>query len=133
MSDILQAPLFTRDCDTALWCHSKFKHLTAFYYCRYLKFSQILYVGVISRIETDKISVLSINDLQFVTFSGTSLGHNIFSHGRISALFQISVRRIGINYSSLCFSSFFLFLVYTILLFFLIHLVRVHRHDQNKK
>ena len=116
-----------------LWYHKIFWSLIAFFHCRYLKFSQILYVGVISRIETDKISVLSINALQFATISDTSLGHKIFSHGRISALFQISVRRIGINSSSLCFSSFFLFLVYTILLFFLIHLVRVHRHDQNKK
>jgi len=119
--------------DTVLCYHRKIRRLILGRYCRYLKFSQILYVGVISRIETDKISVLSINALQFATISDTSLGHKIFSHGRISALFQISVRRIGINSSSLCFSSFFLFLVYTILLFFLIRLVRVHRHDQNKK
>ncbi len=60
-------------------------------------------------------------------------GEGLQNAGGMGANFDDYVRRIGIIYSSLCFSSFFLFLVYTILLIFLIRLDRVHRHDQNKK
>jgi hypothetical protein len=49
------------------------------------------YVGEIQTIGRGSIHVISITDLQFVPFADISLEHKIFSHGRISALLQVSV------------------------------------------
>jgi hypothetical protein len=53
---------------------------------------------VLPRIEIGPIHAISITDHKVGSFSDTSLGHKIFSHGRIFALLQISnLKKAGPN------------------------------------